>query len=159
MILRDLTMHKFCACYHIHYFANISGDFECWTVFKMFQQENLWISCSRGMPWGNVRLYTKSNKWGQRQTQSPFCNFVNRLKFCIQNFGSKLFGIKNDLRFKNVCVWYGYSLWSPEILKVAGPLTHDSFMTISFSSRGRSSHTAPNCLTEILGCLRQLSPS
>ena len=55
-------------------------------------------------------------------------------------------------------VWYvcGYLLWSPEILEVARTLTHDSLMTISFSSRGRSSCTAPNCLTEILGCLRQL---
>ena len=41
-----------------------------------------------------------------------------------------------------------------QILEVTGALTHDLFMTISFSSRGRSSRTAPNCLTEILGCLR-----
>ena len=58
-----------------------------------------------------------------------------------------------DKKWKRVLVWYGYSLWSPKILEVAGALTHDSFMTISFSSRGRSSLTAPNCLTEILGCL------
>ena len=58
--------------------------------------------------------------------------------------------------FKHVC---GYWLWSPEILELAGAMTHDSFMTISFSSRGTSSRTAPNCLTDILGCLRKLLPS
>ena len=51
--------------------------------------------------------------------------------------------------FVKFVIGYGYSLCSPEILEMAGALTHDLFMTISFSSRGRSSRTAPNCLTEI----------
>ena len=73
------------------------------------------------------------------------------------NFCPLRFKAKTCSKFSNLNV--GYSLWSSEILEVAGALTHDSFMTISFSSRARSSRTAPNCLTEILGCLRQLSPS
>ena len=44
-------------------------------------------------------------------------------------------------------IWYNIfclNRYEVQILEVAGPLTHDSFMTISFSSRGRSSRTAPN---------------
>ena len=58
-----------------------------------------------------------------------------------------------------ISVLFILNRYEVQILEVAGALTHDSFMTISFASRGRSSRTAPNCLTEILGCLRQLSPS
>ena len=44
-------------------------------------------------------------------------------------------------------IWYNIfclNRYEVQILEVAGPLTHDSFMTISFSSRGRSSCTTPN---------------
>ena len=45
------------------------------------------------------------------------------------------------------------------ILKVDGSLTHDfSWSSISLEKKWFSS-TAPNCLTEILGCLRQFHPA
>ena len=45
------------------------------------------------------------------------------------------------------------------MLEVAGALTHDLFITISFpQGEGPSSRTAPNCFTEMFRCfLGQLS--
>ena len=115
----------------------------------------------------------------QKMTNYTFCFNEYRYKMCWKGeISQKIFCLwmrmtERKIFFPPLLIWptkLGFRVWHSQlslylncyevqILEVAGALTHDSFMTISFSSRGRSSRTAPNCLTEILGCLRQLSPS
>ena len=81
------------------------------------------------------------------------------LKFCqLNNFCPVLLDAEHlytlptwqsSLHFYLISLgWSGYSRW-PE----PWPMTVHGHQ---FSLRGRSLRTAPNCLTEILGCLRQL---